>query len=336
MKKLQINNSKYEKIKLFFLSFLAIFLFAFSILSFLVAGYKVCQNDLKQINQTQNISDSEINKKSINKKLAQTQHVIVDNTHHTLIGEMGSVTPYSVYADTFITFEFNVNEDTLGDYHFSYITLEKIQLNVHFWRYNHINTETEFIGQIASAYFDVKNRVGADVEYWFNLVEYYEFHANFSSLDNGKSNEADISFDFYAYDTAGEEIIYTFNDTTQFQFSSPFYVRYSFGLFSENYIFDWINLFVSQEIFDFYYNKGFSEGEALGRENGYREGFNAASGTTSTDNAFTFIWSTISNATNSVLNVFDRQILPGIPLYVFIMIPVIISILFFVLKVVKK
>lgn len=78
----------------------------------------------------------------------------------------------------------------------------------------------------------------------------------------------------------------------------------------------------------------------IGYNNGYLQGekdtWDEVPLIDKTNVAIKYIWSTITNATSSVLNIFDFDILPGIPLYAVIAVPIIIAIIFYVFKVIKK
>ena len=327
------NFSLKEKIFHFLCVVSIIILTCFSTIFGFVSNTYLREYENKQV---ENISNLDTEKKCFNKKLSQTEHSISVGTYNAFVGTMGTVNPYSVFANAYITLDFEKNEETLGDYHFAYIELKNIQLNVIFYRYNHNNFEVEYIGQIANSYSVTAQDFNASVDYWFNLVEYLEVNISFENIDYGSSNEFEFYIDFYAHDTQGEEIVYTFYRTNQFQYTNPFNITYVSSIVFDNYLMPWIELFISQEVYDYWYEKGYSEGKSDGYSEGYIDGEIIGGGGGYTNVAFRYIWASITNATNAVLNVFDFEILPDIPLYAVIAVPIIISVLFYILKVIKK
>lgn len=81
------------------------------------------------------------------------------------------------------------------------------------------------------------------------------------------------------------------------------------------------------------YSKGYTDGFTNGKNVGFDQG---AESVENSNSVFNSVWVIISNATNAIFNVFDFDIFPGFPFYIVIALPIVVSILFFILKVVIK
>lgn len=81
------------------------------------------------------------------------------------------------------------------------------------------------------------------------------------------------------------------------------------------------------------YEQGLTDGYDNGYESGYSQGINDYQNRVEeTENVISRIWNIITSATNAVLNVFSFPILPGIPLYMLVAIPVILAVILFIIR----
>lgn len=85
------------------------------------------------------------------------------------------------------------------------------------------------------------------------------------------------------------------------------------------------------------YEQGLSDGYYQGYENGYTQGVDDYQNRVEeTENVITRIWNVLTSATNAVLNVFSFPILPGIPLYMLVALPVILAVILFIIRSLTK
>lgn len=89
------------------------------------------------------------------------------------------------------------------------------------------------------------------------------------------------------------------------------------------------------------YYEGYQQGVVDGIESGYNQGYQQGiddyqNRVEETENTIDRIWAIIQNSVNVVLNVFSFPILPGIPLYMLISLPILIAILLFIIKALAK
>lgn len=89
------------------------------------------------------------------------------------------------------------------------------------------------------------------------------------------------------------------------------------------------------------YYQGYQEGLLQGQEDAYNQGYQQGlndyqNSQENAQNVIDSIWGIIENATNTVLNVFSFPILPGIPLYMVLCVPLIIAVLVFIIRSLSK
>lgn len=100
------------------------------------------------------------------------------------------------------------------------------------------------------------------------------------------------------------------------------------------------NAFTEEDIYNSYLN-GFDKGKSEGRIEGYNEGLqvgkeigyqNRIDSVEDTEQKINSVWTILENAITSVLNVLSFEILPGIPLYICIGVPILLAVLLWFIK----
>lgn len=165
----------------------------------------------------------------------------------------------------------------------------------------------------------------------FDFVIDYEISLNdFTNIaivpyiDAIGSSDVDTTLEIYINDEYYTEVYFNYQFPTTF---SSIYQYFDSQLYTE---------LVNKDIIDNYtlgYDRGYYNGKLDGYDEGYydkEDEYNA------TDSAFEKVWSIISNAFASVFNVFNIELFSGIKLFHVLAIPLIISVLYFVIKILAK
>lgn len=317
MENLQSNNSKYEKFKLAFLSFISIFLLAFAMLYGAFNAYRDYSQDLEQNNNiSQTIKEKDV---EVKKAVVDPFAVSLDNSGLFLASTEG----YSYCLNLNNTLFVNGDAD-----------FYKITINCQVVVISHSDYSVNVAYQET---FDLD--LADNNNYFPSMVYNSNFSFNITPIQYQDTNFYSLRFRYYFENNDDDNTYFVYNlDTTNFEilnnsrpiFTNTIYITYPFN---------WVNSYsaiASGNSYDYGYSKGYNDGEEVGYNKGLIDGEIAGSDGVNTNNALRYIWSTIANAINSVLNIFDFEILPGLPMFAIISVPIIISILFFVLKVVKK
>lgn len=358
MDNLQLKNEKKEKIKLAFLTFIAIFIYAFALLYGAFNAYKDYENDLiEQNKQTQVVSNNNIDiniSKNIDiKSLNQNTTNVIDlfNIENYFTGflhfdQNENPTLYGA-GDSVIIVGFSLNLRANIDYAFDefyissidYVFTSKFSSSIPVdqltqYEFDYAREEVSR-GTFTLTYVPESiNDLILVEDLWYCFFENNTYMQTSSLFDdNGivfSNTFAFVSNDGTGhYETFSTSPVNGFYDTNNF-FTNGFFLKIvhkpNFRIYV-NGIYDLISSNYDKD-YEIGYDKGYYDGK--------KDTLEDYPPIDKVNVAIKYVWSTISNAINSVLNVFNIEILPGIPLYTLIMIPVIISVLFFVLKVVKK
>lgn len=255
-----------------------------------------------------------------------------------------------------------LNEKRLNDNNLDYFTPSQSNIYCTFITASTTITPNQFIFGVRSSFyanldFDTTTFYGLNFycEITLSSVQRYYNNRNISfnfnaaaiqtfdfALDYEISLEDFTSISIFAYvsEISGDEIETTceiYIDDEYYEEKYFYYVMPT-SSYSVAQIIDTSTstVLLNKDILDNYtlgYDRGYYDGKLDGYDEGYydkEDEYNA------TDSAFQKVWNIISNAFASVFNVFNIELFSGIKLFHILAIPLIISVLYFVIKILAK